>query len=61
MTAGAAWARREDITRLTATMLMGNAPIHRLLAGLGLAIRMAYVGSGLSEVTIELVPETVAA
>jgi GNAT superfamily N-acetyltransferase len=61
MTAGAAWARREDITRLTATMLMGNAPIHRLLAGLGLATRMAYVGSGLSEVTIELVPETVAA
>jgi GNAT superfamily N-acetyltransferase len=59
--AGAAWARREHITRLMATMLAGNAPIHRLLAGLHLPTRVAYVGAGLSEVTIDLVAQNVAA
>ena len=61
LSAGAAWARREHIARLTATMLAGNAPIHRLLAGLGLPTRVAYVGAGQSEVTIDLVPTRVAA
>ena len=59
--AGAAWAQREHITRLTATMLAGNAPIHRLLAGLGLPTRVAYAGAGLSEVTIDLVAHSAAA
>jgi acetyltransferase len=61
LTAGAAWARREHISHLTATMLAGNAPIHRLLAGLGLPARVAYVGAGQSEVTIDLVRTRVAA
>jgi GNAT superfamily N-acetyltransferase len=61
LAAGAAWARREHITRLTATMLAGNAPIHGLLASLGLPKRVAYVGAGLSEVTIDLGAQTVAA
>jgi GNAT superfamily N-acetyltransferase len=61
LAAGAAWARREHITRLTATMLAGNAPIHCLLAGLRLPTRVAYVGAGLSEVTIDLVAQNVAA
>jgi GNAT superfamily N-acetyltransferase len=61
LTAGAAWARREHITRLTATMLAGNAPIHRLLAGLGLPTRVADAGAGVSEVTIDLAPQRVAA
>lgn len=61
LTAGAAWARREGITRLTATMLAGNAPIHRLLGGLGLPAREAYAGAGLSEVTIDLATRSAAA
>ena len=61
LSAGAAWARSEHITRLAATMLAGNAPIHRLLAGLGLPTRVAYVGAGQSEVTIDLVATRVAA
>lgn len=59
--AGAAWARGEHLTRLTAAMLAGNAPIHRLLAGLGLPTRTAYAGAGVSEVTIDLVAQSVAA
>jgi len=59
--AGVAWARREHMTRLTAAMLAGNAPIHRLLAGLGLPTRAAYAGAGVSEVSIDLAPQSVAA
>jgi GNAT superfamily N-acetyltransferase len=59
--AGAAWARREHVTRLTATMLAGNAPIHRLLAGLGLPTRVTNAGAGLSEVTIDLAAREFAA
>jgi acetyltransferase len=59
--AGAAWARREHIARFAATMLAGNAPIHRLLAGLGLATRTAYTDAGVSEVTIDLVAQSAAA
>ncbi len=61
MAAGAAWARRERIDRLTATMLASNAPIHRLLMGLGAPTRLRYVGGGVAEITIELVGQTVAA
>jgi GNAT superfamily N-acetyltransferase len=58
---GVAWARDEHIASLTATMLAGNAPIHRLLVGLGLPYRLSYVGAGLAEITIDLVPQSVAA
>ena len=61
MAAGVAWARRERIARFTATMLASNAPIHRLLAGLCLPARMRSVGSGVAEITIDLVHQTVAA
>lgn len=61
MAAGAAWARRERIARFTATMLASNAPIHRLLIGLGAPTRLQYVGDGLAEITIDLVGQSVAA
>jgi GNAT superfamily N-acetyltransferase len=61
MAAGAAWARRERIARLTATMLVSNAPIHRLLIGLGVPTRLRYVGGGIAEITIDLVGQSVAA
>ena len=61
LAAGAAWARRERIARFTATMLVGNAPIHRLLVGLGAPTRLRYVGGGVAEITIELVGQSVAA
>ena len=61
LAAGAAWARREHITRLTATMLAGNAPIHGLLASVGLPTRVTYVGAGLSELAIDLGAKSVAA
>lgn len=61
MAAGVAWARRERIARFTATMLASNAPIHRLLAGLCLPARMRSVGSGVVEITIDLVGQRVAA
>ena len=61
MAAGAAWARRERIARFTATMLASNAPIHRLLVGLGLPTRLRYVGGGVAEITIDLVGRSVAA
>ena len=61
MAAGAAWARRERIVRLTATTLASNAPIHRLLMGLGAPTRLRYVGGGVAEITIDLVGQSVAA
>jgi GNAT superfamily N-acetyltransferase len=59
--AGTTWARREHITRLTATMLVENAPIHRLLVSLGLPTRVANASAGVSEITIDLAPQSVAA
>jgi acetyltransferase len=56
MAAGTAWARREQLERLTATMLVGNAPIHRLLIGLGLPTQSRCLGSGIAEIMIDLVP-----
>ena len=61
MAAGAAWARRERIARFTATVLASNAPIHRLLMGLGAPTRLRYVGGGVAEITIDLVGQSVAA
>jgi GNAT superfamily N-acetyltransferase len=61
LAAGVAWARREHIALLTATMLAGNVAIHRLLVGLGLPTHVRYAGSGVAEITIDLVAETLAA
>lgn len=61
MAAGAAWARSEHIARLTATMFASNAPIHRLLVGLGLPTRVRYAGGGIAEITIAVVGQSVAA
>jgi acetyltransferase len=54
LAAGTAWARREQLRRLTATMLVGNAPIHRLLIGLGLPTQSRCLGSGIAEIMIDL-------
>lgn len=61
MAAGVAWARHEHIASLTATMLAGNAPIHRLLVGLGLPTTLKDVGAGVAEITIDLVAQSFAA
>jgi acetyltransferase len=58
---GAAWAIDAGINRLTATMSAGNAPIHRLLVGLGLPARMSYAGAGVADITIELAADRAAA
>jgi GNAT superfamily N-acetyltransferase len=51
---GLGWAVRHRIRELTATMLVGNRPIQALLAGLGLASRCRFVGSGVAEIRIDL-------
>lgn len=61
LAAGVGWARREHIGQLTATMFADNAPIHRLLAGLGLPSRWTQLGAGVAEITIDLLAERVAA
>jgi acetyltransferase len=61
MASGVAWADRKHISRFTATMLVGNAPIQRLLEGLGLPTRLRLVGGGVADITIELVGQSVAA
>jgi acetyltransferase len=61
MAAGVVWARKNPVTRLTATMFAGNAPIHWLLEGLGLPSRTRYVGAGVAEITIDMVARSAAA
>jgi GNAT superfamily N-acetyltransferase len=61
MSAGLAWARREHIARFTATMYASNAPINRLLAGLGLPVQERSAGAGVAEITIDLGGQSVAA
>jgi GNAT superfamily N-acetyltransferase len=51
--AGAAWARREGFTTLSATMLAANGPIHRLLTGMGLKYRVK-LDAGTSRIEIDL-------
>jgi len=53
---GIAWARRERVARLTATMFAGNTAIHRLLVGAGLPAREKYIGAGVTEITIDVDP-----
>jgi len=56
LTEGIAWARRERIAQLTATMFAGNAAIRRLLIGSGLPAREKYIGAGVTEITIDVGP-----
>jgi len=59
--AGLAWARDKHVARLTATMSADNGPIHRLLVGLGLPTQVRYAGAGVSDITIDLVAQSIAA
>jgi GNAT superfamily N-acetyltransferase len=61
MVAGIAWARREHVVRFTATMSADNAAIHRLLVGLGLPTQSRFIGSAVSEITIDVVAQSIAA
>jgi acetyltransferase len=61
MLAGVAWARGKHIARLIATMSTDNGPIHRLLARLGLPTQVRYSGAGVSDITIDLVAQSIAA
>jgi acetyltransferase len=61
MAAGIAWARREHIVRFRATMLASNAPINRLLVGLGLPVHECSAGAGVAEITISLDGQSAAA
>jgi acetyltransferase len=54
--AGVRWARHVGIRHLTATMYVGNVPIQRLLASLGLPMRTRNPGAGVCEVVIDLEP-----
>jgi len=60
MEAGIEWARAEGFARLTATTFAGNAPIHRLLAGLGLpAHAQPGPDSGTEDIVIDLRPQII--
>ena len=61
MAAGLTWARCEHIARFTATMYASNAPICRLLVGLGLPVEERSAGAGIAEVTIDLGSQSFAA
>lgn len=61
MLAGVAWARGKHVARLTATMSADNGPVHRLLTGLGLPTRVRYLGAGVSDITIDLAAQRIAA
>src|SRR6266540_659740 len=61
LAAGAHWARRERIARLTATMFASNAPIHRLLAALDFPAHERSVDAGVAEITIDLTGQRIAA
>jgi GNAT superfamily N-acetyltransferase len=49
-----AWARGAGIRTLSATMLVGNEPIRRLLTSLGLATRWLALDAGACELIIDL-------
>jgi acetyltransferase len=54
LSAGVAWARAAGMRRLTATMFATNAPIQRLLRGMGLPTRMEILEPDLASITIAL-------
>lgn len=59
--AGVRWALAEGFTTLTATAWIGNAPIHRLLAGLGRPSHACAADSGIEDIRLDLRPPRVAA
>jgi acetyltransferase len=59
--AGVRWALAEGFTTLTATAWIGNAPIHRLLAGLGRPSHSCAADSGIEDIRIDLRAPHVAA
>jgi len=59
--AGVRWALAGGFTTLTATAWIGNAPIHRLLAGLGRPTHASDAGSGIEDIRIDLRPPRLAA
>lgn len=59
--AGVRWALAEGFTTLTATAWIGNAPIHRLLAGLGRPSHAGAADSGIEDIRIDLRAPRVAA
>ena len=52
--AGIRWALAEGFTTLTASVFIGNAPIHHLLAGLGRRSHASDAGSGIEDIRIDL-------
>jgi RimJ/RimL family protein N-acetyltransferase len=48
-------ARNRDVTRFTATMASENTPAHRLMAKLTEHLEQHHVGSGVDELTLDLV------
>ncbi len=60
LAAGVDRARRDGITRLTATMFAENAPIQRLLRGLGAPTTERCIGAGVTEVTIDIAADRIA-
>lgn len=61
MDAGLAWAAREGISTLTATMLEGSLGIRRLLAATELPLCFRAIGSNVSGVSIDLRSRSAAA
>jgi acetyltransferase len=61
LAAGMAWAQHQGIRWLTATMYVDNAPIQRLLRGLGRPTIDRPLGGGVSEVRIDISEERIAA
>ena len=59
--AGVHWALAGGFTTLTASAWIGNAPIHRLLAGLGRPTHASDAGSGIEDIRIDLRPPRLAA
>ena len=58
---GVTWAQHEDVTRLTATMYVDNAPIQRLLRGLHRPTVERSLGGGVSEIVIDISERQIAA
>jgi GNAT superfamily N-acetyltransferase len=54
------WARRDGISTLTATMLVGNEPIRRLLTSLDLPTHWMPLGAGTCELAIDLTAQPAA-
>jgi GNAT superfamily N-acetyltransferase len=61
LAAGVHWALAAGFTTLTASACIGNAPIHRLLWGLGRPTDVSHAGSGIEDIRIDMRTPRVAA